>query len=116
DPSNFILGTGAISKHTGRLLKEAIDKGASKATLQRILKLPNKVLEPLKKVSEKAKILNNPTDGLRKFLQKQDSYLTNQAVKRNIIIDDFVKTTKKIPDPETIVKVRKIGNGQIKIT
>jgi hypothetical protein len=116
DPGNFMLSSGAIGKQAGRLLKQAIDSGASKETLKNILKISERKLSPLSKLKEKADILKEPSKGLQKFIQKSESLMTEAANKRNTLINDYVSRIGNVVDPEKIVKIRKAGNGAIKIT
>jgi len=114
DPANFMLSSGAIGKNAGRLLKKAIDSGAGKETLQAILKIPEKAISPLSKLKDKANILKVPSKNLQEFLRKESQTIEAAATNRNAVINNFAK--QYAVDPARIVKIRKAGNGSIKIT
>lgn len=111
DPGNFILSSGAVGKSVGRVLKKAAEKGVGNEGFKKILSIPEKTLQPLSKIKDKANILKEPSQRLTEFLKSEGKYLQEEAGKRTEAISSFTNT-----NPAEIVKIRRAGNGTIKIT
>lgn len=109
-----LLGTGAVGKQTGRILKQAAQRGVAKQVAKKILQMGESTFQPVKNavgrlgIPSKQVVSNNFTN----YLKNQNEYITSSAVKRNEIM--YKNFTGE--NPNEIVKIRKKGDGSVKIT
>lgn len=98
------VGTaGAVGAKTARLLKTAVQKKVSTQGIKNILNIGEKNLKPLVK-----KTALDVSENLTNFLKSQGEYLQKEASERASKIFNT-------PITQQIVKIRKAGNGTIKI-
>lgn len=81
-----MLGTGAIGKNVGRVLREAVKKGVSSQATKKIIETAENKLAPLTdKAVEKTKSV--VTKNLSNFVKKQEEFIKSEATKRNNVIN-----------------------------